>query len=414
MFSPKVFGKVLGRGWTRAFTTYGETTAKNFVDDLKTKGTYRIFNYLDRSAGNFPLLKRGKDSVTTWCSNDYLGMGQHPYVIGEMREALRLTGAGSGGTRNISGSNSFHLRLEAQLCDLHKSQDSLVHSSCYIANDSTLYSLSKIFPGIVYVSDQGNHASIISGISRGVRNGGSKLIFKHNDLESLERCLQSIPMGTPKVVVFESIYSMKGSIAPIREICQLATKYDALTFLDEVHAVGLYGKQGGGISDVLEISSQIDIISGTFGKAIGVYGGYVSGKSNIIDAVRSTSPGFIFTTSLPPCITAGAMASIRYLMKYSKRREAHVEMVKITKEALRDNGLPLIETPSHIIPLHVGDAVRCKQISDILLKENKIYVQPINYPTVPYGQEMFRLTPTPFHTKTDLQNLIHSLCQVLK
>jgi 5-aminolevulinate synthase len=387
------------------------------IDLLKQNGQYRTFRHLNRKRGNFPIA-RGKiedlgieeeENYTVWCSNDYLGMGQHPKILEAMHNALDEVGAGSGGTRNIAGSNIYHLELEKELRDLHGTESALIYGSCYVANQATLESLGKLLPGCIFFSDSGNHASIIAGL----RNSRcEKNIFRHNDLEHLEELLKAADPHAPKVIVFESVYSMEGSIAPIEKICDLADKYGCLTFLDEVHAVGLYGDRGGGISDRDHVSDRLDIITGTFGKAYGIYGGYIAGSRNLLDAIRSVSAGFIFTTSLPPVVAAGAATSIAHLKTSQIERKAHQERVAFTKELLRLAGLPMVETPSHIIPVIVGNALLCKKISDQLLREYQIYIQPINFPTVPVGREMFRLTPSPVHTQDMIFKLVQGIVEV--
>jgi len=414
-----------------------EAQVNKTLGELKESGQYRVFRHLKRERGNFPRaagsledLERGardtagaatvaeaeaeqaaaaKDSYTVWCSNDYLGMGQHPKVLEAMHQALEESGAGSGGTRNIAGSHPYHQQLEEELALLHEKEAALIYGSCYVANDSTLQAIAKVLPGVIFFSDAGNHASIIAGI----RNSrAEKHIFRHNDTAHLEELLRQADPAAPKVIVFESVYSMEGTIGPIGEICDLADRYNCLTFLDEVHAVGLYGEHGGGITDRDGIADRVDMISGTFGKAFGVYGGYVVGRSNLLDAIRSVSAGFIFTTSLPPAIAAGAAASVAHLRCSNVERGQHEERVDYTRALLTAAGLPVVDTPSHIIPVHIGDAVRCKLISDLLLSRYKIYIQPINYPTVPVGQERFRLTPSPCHTVEMIHELVEALVDI--
>ena len=386
------------------------------VDNLKKDNRYRVFRHLNRVKGNYPVargviedINPSEENYTMWCSNDYLGMGQHPKVTSAMHDAIDQSGAGSGGTRNIAGSHVYHLELENELKDLHNKEAALIYGSCYIANESTLESLGKMLPDCIIFSDEQNHASMIAGIRH---SRCEKKIFRHNDMNHLRELLEETDRSRPKIIAFESVYSMEGSIAPIDEICDLAQEFGCLTFLDEVHAVGLYGDRGGGITDRDKNVDRVDIISGTFGKAFGAYGGYVVGSTALMDVIRSESPGFIFTTSLPPAVVAGARASVAHLKESNLERSKHQQRVKMTKELLRTVGLPLIETPSHIIPVRVGDAKLCKKISDILLKEYNIYIQPINFPTVPIGQEMFRLTPSPDHTPEMIFELIHSLVDI--
>ena len=383
---------------------------------MKEENRYRVFRHLNRERGNFPVargkledLSNEEENYVVWCSNDYLGMGQHPKVLGAMHKAIDDVGAGSGGTRNIAGSHVYHSELEREVSDLHGTESALVFGSCYIANQTTLETLGKLLPGCVFFSDAQNHASMIAGIRS---SGCEKKVFRHNDVDHLEELLKQADPQTPKVIVFESVYSMEGSIAPIEKICDLAEKYGCLTFLDEVHAVGLYGKRGGGITDQEGLASRVDMISGTFGKAYGVYGGYVAGPRSLMDTIRSMSPGFIFTTSLPPPVVAGARASVAHLKESGVERGTHRARVQLTKQLLRRVGLPLVETPSHIIPVRVGDAKRCKEISDRLLQEYNIYIQPINFPTVPIGQELFRLTPSPNHSPDIIVKLVYALVEI--
>jgi 5-aminolevulinate synthase len=348
----------------------------------------------------------GSREVTVWCSNDYLGMGQHPAVRAAMHEAIDAVGAGSGGTRNISGTTHYHVELEAELADLHGKEAALLFTSAYIANETTLSTLQRLIPGLVVFSDEKNHASMIQGIRHG---GGEKHIFRHNDVEHLEETLKKHPRGTPKVIAFESVYSMDGHIAPIEAIADLAAKYNALTYLDEVHAVGLYGPRGGGIAERDGVMARIDIINGTLAKGFGVMGGYIAASKACCDAIRSYAPGFIFTTSLAPAIVAGALASIRHLKTSTFERERLAERVRTLTRHLAEARLPVMENPSHIVPVMVGDPVHCKAVTDTLLDHYGIYVQPINYPTVPRGTERMRLTPSPVHTDTQMAALIAAL-----
>jgi 5-aminolevulinate synthase len=374
---------------------------KFFVDavaKIKSEGRYRIFAELSRSRGQFPKasLHEGFTTreVTVWCSNDYLGMAQHPSVIAAMKQALDDVGAGSGGTRNISGTTHYHVVLERELAELHHKQASLLFNSGYIANEATLATLGRLLPGLVILSDQLNHASMIEGIRQG---RCEKVIFAHNDLADLESKLRAIAPNKPRLIAFESVYSMDGDIAPLKEICALARRYDALTYLDEVHAVGMYGPTGGGIAEREGLLDDIDIIEGTLAKAFGLIGGYIAADRAIVDAIRSNAPGFIFTTSLAPSIVAGAIASVRHLRRSSEERELQQKHAQLLKHELVRRGLPVVLGPTHIVPVAIGDPVRCKTLTDALLHEFSIYVQPINYPTVPRGAERIRLTPGPFH-----------------
>jgi 5-aminolevulinate synthase len=348
----------------------------------------------------------GVRDVTVWCSNDYLGMSQHPAVRAAMHEAIEAVGAGSGGTRNISGTTHYHVELEAELADLHGKEAALLFTSAYIANDSTLSTLQRLMPGLVIFSDEKNHASMIEGIRRG---GGEKHIFRHNDVEHLEELLKKVPADTPKIVVFESVYSMDGHIAPIAEICDVAERYGALTYLDEVHAVGLYGPRGGGVAERDGVMHRIDIVNGTLAKGFGVMGGYIAASAACCDAIRSYAPGFIFTTSLAPAIVAGALASIRHLKRSQIERARLKERVGKVKRLMAETRLPVMENPSHIVPVMVGDPVHCKAVTDTLLTHHGIYVQPINYPTVKRGTERMRFTPSPVHTDGEIAALIAAL-----
>jgi 5-aminolevulinate synthase len=377
---------------------------------LRDEGRYRVFADIRRRRGAFPAAERfsgdGTRDIKVWCSNDYLGMGQHPVVLAAMHEALDTVGAGSGGTRNISGTTHYHVELEAEIADLHGKDAALLFTSAFVANDATLSTLQKLLPGCVILSDEKNHASMIAGIRNG---GGPKLIFKNNDLVDLEGKLAALPRETPKIIAFESVYSMDGLISPIGAICDLARKYNALTYLDEVHAVGMYGPRGGGIAERDGVMDRVDIINGTLAKGFGVMGGYIAASADICDAIRSYAPGFIFTTSLAPALAAGACASIRHLKSSSFERERHQERARVVKRRLKAAGLPVMDNPSHIVPVLVGDPVHCKAVSDMLLDRFAIYVQPINYPTVPRGSERLRITPTPVHSDADIDGLVAAL-----
>jgi len=378
---------------------------------LHDEGRYRTFIDVERARGNFPHAVWTKpdgttQDVTIWCGNDYLGMGQHPVVLAAMHEALDATGAGSGGTRNISGTTVYHKRLETELADLHHKEAALLFTSAYIANDATLSTLPRLFPGLVILSDNLNHASMIEGIRR---NGGAKRIFKHNDLEDLRAQLEAVPANLPKLIAFESIYSMDGDFAPIEAILDLADEYNALTYIDEVHAVGMYGPRGAGVAERDGLMDRIDIINGTLAKAYGVMGGYIAASAKMCDAIRSYAPGFIFTTSLPPAVAAGAAASVAHLKTDTALRKLHQDGAAALKLRLKGLGLPLIDHGSHIVPVHVGDPVKCKMISDRLLDDHGIYVQPINFPTVPRGTERLRFTPSPVHGPDQVDALVHAL-----
>ena len=387
----------------------------NSLKNLKDEGNYRIFADLEKLAGNFPHALNYKDNsvseVTVWCSNDYLGMSQNKIVLDSMNEALRKVGAGSGGTRNISGTNHYHVLLERELCYLHQKESALLFNSGYLANQATLSTLGKRLPDCIFFSDEKNHASMIQGIKN---SGAKKIIFKHNDLEDLERSLIKFSAVKSKIIVFESVYSMDGDFSPIRKITELAKKYNALTFLDEVHAVGIYGKRGAGIAEKDGVMENIDIIQGTLAKAFGVIGGYITGKKEIVDFIRSFSSGFIFTTSLPPCIAAGAYSSIRHLKFSSEERIKLFKIVKELKSMLKKNNIPFLDNESHIIPVIIGDPLLCKKASQILLDDFQIYVQPINFPTVPKGKERLRITASPQHTSKMIKNLVEALSSVFK
>jgi len=381
------------------------------INRLHDEGRYRTFIDIERTRGQFPHAVWNKPDgskapVTVWCGNDYLGMGQHPVVLTAMHEALDATGAGSGGTRNISGTTVYHKQLEAELADLHGKEAALLFTSAYIANDATLSTLPKLFPGLIIYSDALNHASMIEGVRR---NGGAKRIFRHNDLAHLRELLAADDPETPKLIAFESIYSMDGDFGPIGEICDLAEEFGALTYIDEVHAVGMYGPRGAGVAERDGLMDRIDIINGTLAKAYGVMGGYIAATAKMCDAVRSYAPGFIFTTSLPPAVAAGAAASVKHLKTDQGLRDAQQTQAKILKLRLKGLGLPIIDHGSHIVPLMVGDPKHTKLMSDMLLDRFGIYVQPINFPTVPRGTERLRFTPSPVHGPKEMDALVTAL-----
>ena len=377
---------------------------------LKDEGNYRVFAELERQCGDFPhAAAHGKDAVkpvTIWCSNDYLGMGQHPKVLAAMHEALDRCGAGAGGTRNISGTTHDHVLLEAELADLHGKQDALLFTSGYVSNWAALGTLAARIPDCVVLSDALNHASMIEGIRH---SRAERMIWKHNDLADLEAKLAALPLDRPKLIAFESVYSMDGDIAPIAAICDLADKYNAMTYLDEVHAVGLYGPRGGGIAEREGLMDRLTVIEGTLGKAYGVVGGYIAASSDLCDFVRSFASGFIFTTALPPAVAAGAAASIRHLKTSQTERDQHQAKVAQLRDRLDQLGIPHERNESHTIPVMVGDPVKCKYISDLLLADYGIYIQPINYPTVPKGTERLRITPSPVHSDADIDQLVAGL-----
>lgn len=402
-------------------TVMNEKTMLNYdhifdkaIDRLHSEGRYRVFIDILRNKGKFPNARcfashNGPKEITVWCSNDYLCMGQHPKVIEAMEDALHDVGAGSGGTRNIGGNTHIHVQLENELADLHDKDGALLFTSGYVSNEATLSTLAKLLPECEIFSDELNHASMIAGI----RNAGCpKHVFRHNDLAHLEELLAATNPDAPKLIAFESVYSMDGDVAPIAAICDLADKYNAITYCDEVHAVGMYGKRGGGISERDDVAKRITIIEGTLGKAFGVMGGYIAADQNIIDVVRSYAPGFIFTTSLSPVLAAGVLAAVQHLKQSSEERDAQQANAQTLKMKLSDAGLPVMISETHIVPLMVGDPIKAKKISDILLAEYGIYVQPINYPTVPRGTERLRFTPGPHHDEEMMVNLTAALIEI--
>jgi 5-aminolevulinate synthase len=387
-----------------------ESQFSQALSQVKREGRYRVFADIVRRRGSFPQAThhtpQGERPITVWCSNDYLGMGQNAVVLAAMHAALDAAGAGSGGTRNISGTTHYHVELERELADLHRKEAALLFTSGYIANDAALATLGNVLPGCIIFSDALNHASMIEGMRR---SKAQRHIWRHNDLRQLEEQLQRADPNAPKIVAFESVYSMDGDVAPIGAICDLAKRYGALTYLDEVHAVGLYGPRGAGVAERDGVMQHIDIVNGTLAKAFGVMGGYIAGSAKFIDVLRSFAPGFIFTTSIPPVLAAGAVASVRHLKASQLERTRHQERAAKLKTLLREAGLPVMPSASHIVPLLVGDPVRCKEVCDFLLHEHAIYVQPINYPTVPRGTERLRLTPSPFHDDDKMRTLIAAL-----
>jgi len=383
------------------------------IDRLKSEGKYRVFNDILRERGEYPnAIWYGPyniKNIVNWCSNDYLGMGQNKVVLDAMHTALDQTGAGAGGTRNIAGTTHYHVALEQQLAKLHKKETALLYTSAYVANEWTLVALKQIIPDIVFLSDSANHASLIQGIRH---SGADKLIWTHNDMEDLEQKLKSVS-GTP-CIVFESVYSMDGDVSPMLDICNLAEKYSAMTYIDEVHAVGLYGTSGGGKLQELGLQDKVDIVNGTLGKAFGVQGGYIAGEAIVIDAIRSVASGFIFTTSSSPVICAGALASVKYVMDHNELREQHQLQASKLKRKLKHYDIEVHpDASTHIVPVMIGDPVRCKKLSDVLLEEHGIYCQPINYPTVAEGTERLRFAPTPLHTDAMISQLVDSLRKVL-
>ncbi len=390
-----------------------ESFFKQSVDTIKDEGRYRVFANLERQAGNYPhAINRRADAtenVVVWCSNDYLGQSQNPVVREALVEAAQQFGCGSGGTRNISGTTHLHVILEEELAQLHNKEAALLFTSGYVSNDAAISTIAKLIPNCVILSDEWNHASMIAGI----RNSGcEKHIYRHCDMTHLEELLQGMGSDRPKLIVFESVYSMDGDISPIGEICDLADKFGAMTYIDEVHAVGLYGETGGGISESDGLADRLTVIEGTLAKGFGMVGGYIAASNALVDAIRSHAPGFIFTTTLPPPVIGGAIASVRYVREHSELRIKHQERAATLKKMVADAGLPLMDSVTHIVPVMVGDPVLCKRATDMLLEDYNIYIQPINYPTVPKGTERLRITPTPFHSDELMEDLVHALVEV--
>ena len=383
------------------------------IGALKEEGRYRVFADLERDAGNFPRAVNHRNNeindVTVWCSNDYLGMGQHPDVLSAMKSAINKCGAGAGGTRNIAGTNHYHVLLEQELADLHGKEAALIFGSGWTANLTALSTLGAMLPECVILSDAYNHNSMIEGI---VHSQAEKKIFKHNDPEDLKRLLKQYPVDRPKLIAFESVYSMDGDIAPIKEFCDLADKYGAMTFIDEVHAVGLYGQRGGGVCEREGLADRLTVIQGTLAKAFGVVGGYIAGSAEFCDFIRSYGTGFIFSTSMPPGVAAAALESVRYLKQHNEVREKHQERAATLKRRFAEAGIPVMPSVTHIVPVFIGDPVLCKQASDALLDQYGIYVQPINYPTVERGTERLRFTPTPLHSDADMDHLVSAMKEV--
>lgn len=399
-------GSLAGVDYSRIFS--------QAIDRLHVEGRYRVFIDILRNKGGFPNARcfaghNGPKPITVWCSNDYLAMGQHPQVIAAMEAALHDVGAGSGGTRNIGGNTHYHVDLEGELADLHGKEAALLFTSGYVSNEATLATLAKVLPGCIIFSDEMNHASMIAGICN---SGCEKHVFRHNDVDHLEALLAAVDRQAPKLIAFESIYSMEGDVAPIAAICDLAERYNALTYLDEVHAVGMYGPRGGGVSEREGVADRLTIIEGTLGKAFGVMGGYITADQTVIDVIRSYAPGFIFTTSLAPVLVAGALASVRHLKISQVERDAQQSAATMLKTMFAEAGLPVMGTTTHIVPLLVGDPVKAKKISDVLLAEYGVYVQPINYPTVPRGTERLRFTPGPAHDATMMVELTRALVEI--
>ena len=417
----KAFGFVESEEWGYRRTEMAVDYAQHFesaVSSVRSEGRYRVFQDIRRQCGAFPKATwypndHEEREIVVWCSNDYLGQGQNPCVIEAVKSAVDATGTGSGGTRNISGTTHYHVKLEEELALLHNKESALVFTSGYVANEATLGVMSKILPGLIIFSDEMNHASMISGIQRAVKlGGGEKRIFRHNDVAHLRELLEAADPDVPKLIAFESVYSMDADVGPIEAFCDLADEFNALTYCDEVHAVGMYGPEGAGLCAELGLGGRVDVIQGTLAKAFGMIGGYVAADASIIDAIRSTASGFIFTTSIPPSTAAGALRSVRHLKVRDDVRESHRERANALKSRFRAAGLPFIDGPTHIVPLMVGDPVKCKAISDALIERHGIYVQPINFPTVPRGTERLRFTPSPFHTDAmmdDLMDALHSV-----